>query len=299
MDKKQYKKEGPPETPTPTIVIAGQTASGKSALSMEIARRHNGAVICADSRTVYKGMDIGTAKPPKADQELVPHYGIDLIDPDKSFSAAAFKEYAEMKVSEIHELGKLPIIVGGTGLYIDGYIYDFSFVEPSSDSLRRELSGLSLEDLQARARASGIDESSVDFKNHRHLSRAIERGNITPRRKKMRPNTLIIGLKIDKDVLHGRIDSRVDTMFDNGLIDEVQNLINVYGPDSPGLLAPGYKAVKKYLDGLITLEEAKNEFRRSDKQLAKRQLTWFNRNKDIHWVKNSQEALDLINLHRV
>ncbi len=292
MEQKEQKTGATPTTPI--IVIVGQTASGKSALAMQLAKKYNGEIICADSRTIYRGMDIGTAKPSAADQAAVPHHGLDLINPDESFSASAFKDYAEQKVAEIQERGKTPIIVGGTGLYIDGYVYDYSFAEPASASKRAELAALTLEALQARARAEGIDEARVDFRNPRHLARAIERGDATPERRAIRPNVLLLGIAMEQAAIIGRINVRVDTMFDAGLVDEVQKLITEYGSDAPGLLAPGYKAVIRYLDGELSLSETKNEFRRSDKYLAKRQQTWFKRNDDINWIKNRDEAYVLI-----
>lgn len=276
----------------PIIVIVGQTASGKSALSMEIARLYDCEIICADSRTIYKDMSIGTAKPSAKDQALVPHHGLDLIAPNEYFSAAAFKEYAQKKVSEIHERGKIPLIVGGTGLYVEGFIYDYSFAGEADRSRRSELETLSLEELQAQARAIGIDESSIDFKNHRHLSRAVERGNVTPERHELPNNVLLLGLQLDREQLIERISLRVDTMFDDGIVNEVQKLINVYGIDATGLLTPGYKAVRRYLSHEISLEETKEEFKRSDKYLAKRQKTWFKRNKDIIWVQSTGQAID-------
>lgn len=276
----------------PIIVIVGQTASGKSALSMEVARHYDCEIICADSRTIYKDMNIGTAKPSAQDRAQVPHHGLDLIAPNEYFSAAAFQQYAQKKVAEIHARGKIPLIVGGTGLYVDGFIYNYSFAGEADRSQRAELEALSLEDLQARARAIGIGETAIDFKNHRHLSRAVERGNIKPQRQALPKNVLLLGLKLDREQLLERISLRVDTMFDEGMVDEVKNLINVYGADATGLLTPGYKAVQRYLKGEITLQETKEEFKRSDKYLAKRQLTWFKRNKDIIWVQSSSQALE-------
>lgn len=279
-------------SPSPTIVIVGQTASGKSALSMKLAQMFNGEIICADSRTIYKDMNIGTAKPSLSDQKLVPHHGLDLIAPNEYFSAAAFKDYTTQKVLEINQRGHMPFIVGGTGLYVDGYVYDYSFAGEADRSRREELESLSLGELQERARAISIDEAAIDFKNHRHLSRAVERGNITPERQALPNNILILGLQLEREQLLERINLRVDTMFNDGIVREVQNLINVYGADATGLLTPGYKAVRRYLNEELTLEETKDEFKRSDKYLAKRQQTWFKRNKDIVWVQSADQAID-------
>ncbi|MGI9028087.1 MAG: tRNA (adenosine(37)-N6)-dimethylallyltransferase MiaA [Candidatus Saccharimonadales bacterium] len=278
----------------PIIVIVGQTASGKSALAIKVAELFGGEIICADSRTIYKGMDIGTAKPSAQDRQKVPHHGLDLIEPTEYFSAAAFKDYAAQKVDEIQSRGKLPLIVGGTGLYIDGYVYDYSFAGEADRLQRAELEALSLAELQARARAMGIGETQIDFKNHRHLSRAVERGNITPERHPLPAHVLIIGLKLDREQLLERITNRVDTMFAMGFMQEVQNLVRTYGNDATGLLTPGYTAARRYLLGKVTLEEAKEEFKRSDRSLAKRQLTWFKRNQDIVSVHSDTQAIDTI-----
>lgn len=279
-------------TPRPIIVIVGPTASGKSDLAFKLAKKHNGEIICADSRTIYKHMNIGTAKPSDYERKTIPHHALDLIEPNESYSASAFKEYTEQKVSEIHERGRVPIIVGGTGLYVDGYVYDYSFAEPATPELRAELEALPLDKLQERARALGVGEDQVDFQNRRHVSRVIERGNATPERQALRQNVLFLGIQAERAVLKGRIAKRVDTMFDAGLIDEVQKLIDEYGADAPGLLAPGYKAVAQYLAGAATIKDTKKEFIRSDLYLAKRQQTWFKRNKDIKWVQSEQDAFD-------
>ncbi len=296
----------------PIIVIAGQTASGKSALAIRAALQFGGEIICADSRTIYKGMDIGTAKPSAADRRVVPHHGLDLIEPDQYFSAAAFKQYTSLKVNEIHGRGSLPIIVGGTGLYIDGFVYDFNFGGEADRSQRAELEAMSLADLQGRARALGVAEMDVDFKNHRHLSRAVERAaavninskvsphnknlkiKLKPNRKLKPTNILMLGINIEREKLIERIKGRVDTMFVAGFIKEVQNVINQYGSEATGLLTPGYKAARKHLEGEISLEESKELFVKSDKDLAKRQKTWFKRNQDIIWVQSEDEAMEYI-----
>lgn len=285
----------------PIIVIAGQTASGKSALAMRAARQFGAEIICADSRTIYKDMDIGTAKPSAQDRRLVPHHGLDLIEPDKYFSAAAFKDYASLKVNEIQARGRLPIIVGGTGLYIDGYVYDFNFAGQADALTRAGMEAMDLAELQDAARALGIDEFYIDFKNQRHLSRAVERaktarehGRAAPARHPKPKNILLLGLQVEREQLLERIAARVDTMFDAGFVDEVQNVVDTYGVDATGLLTPGYKAARKYLAGEISLKEAKELFVRGDKQLAKRQQIWFKRNPDIIWVQSEDEAIENI-----
>lgn len=274
----------------PIVVILGQTASGKSALALKMAKEYGGEIIAADSRTIYKGMDIGTAKPSGRQQKEIQHYGLDLITPDQAFSAAEFKKYAKIVVNKIQSKGKLPIIAGGTGLYIDGYVYDFEFGGQADPEQRAELESLDLNELRRRAEKADIDPEQVNYRNPRHLSRAIERGG-TPKKSKAKPaNILIIGLRINKEELDRRIAKRVDTMFAGGLIQEVQNLVNKYGPDAPGLLALGYKSVKEYIKGTLSEEEAKEKFRSNHRRLAKRQNTWFKRNQDIVWCENEHQA---------
>ena len=279
----------------PVVVILGQTASGKSALAMQIAQRHDGEIVAADSRTIYTEMDIGTAKPTKADQAMVVHHGLDLIHVDQSFSAAAFQRYAKDVVRDCALRHKLPVVVGGSGLYIDGFVYNFSFQSVPSKSLRDELDALDLQGLQQRAIALGLQSTEYDFANQRHLSRASERsGQKGGRRAKKPDNFILIGLRVQKELLEQRITQRVGTMFEDGLIDEVQNLIKHYGSGAPGLLAPGYKAVVQHLQNQCTLDEAKEEFIRNDRRLAKRQQTWFKRNPDIVWCDSATEAEEKI-----
>jgi tRNA dimethylallyltransferase len=278
----------------PLVVIIGPTGSGKTAAAVELAKLYHGEIICADSRTIYNDLNIGTAKPTLEEQQGIPHHGLDLIDPDQHYSAAEFKRFAERTVKDIRARGKLPIMAGGTGLYVDGYIYDFSFAPLPEPALRAELEAMDLEQLQARARQRGIVETDVDFNNPRHLGRAVERGSAPRTRGPLPAGTLLLGLQIEREQLRGRITKRVDTMFASGLIEEVQNIIAEYGADAPGMLAPGYKAVSAYLNDKLSLEEAKRLFIRSDMHLAKRQMTWFRRNPDIIWCSSTEQVNDYV-----
>lgn len=168
---------------TPIITIVGQTATGKSKAAIELAERFDGEIICADSRTIYKCMDIGTAKPSAEDRTRVPHHGLDLIDPNQNFSAYDFQQYAKVKIAEIKARGHVPFVVGGTGLYVDGLLYEYSFGPVVDKKKRAELANKSLQDLQQLAEKIGLTESDVSFNNRRHLSRAIERGKITLQKK--------------------------------------------------------------------------------------------------------------------
>jgi tRNA dimethylallyltransferase len=273
----------------PIVVIAGPTASGKTELAIDMARKFNGEIICADSRTVYKEMDVGTAKPTQKQREAVVHYGLDLVPPDETFSAAEFKKYARETISRIKKKGKTPFIVGGSGLYIDGLVYDYQFAGKPSAELRHKLNCMNLSELQSKAESLGVKESAVNFKNPRHLARAIERGGEAASKSGLSKETLYLAIKIDKKTLNNRLEGRVDNMIKQGLIGEVKSLINKYGPGAPGLLAPGYKAFAGYIAGEYDVDEARKQFIKSDKSLAKRQMTWFKRSEDIKWIENNQE----------
>ncbi len=277
----------------PLIVIVGETASGKSALAMQLAERLKAEIIAADSRTIYRHMDVSTAKPSVADQLMVPHHLLDVVNPDEQFTAADFKVRAEQAIEDIQARGSLPILVGGTGLYIDSVLYDFSFAPPPSPQERQYLQSLNIDQLQALLVQRGLSLPEND-RNPRHLIRTLERQGVQPQRAKLRPNTLIVGIEIDRDQLKQKITHRVDVMVAHGLIDEVARLGQDYGWNTSVLRVPVFEAFHEYLDGNISLQEAKQRVIRSDMQLAKRQRTWFRRNKSIHWVTKQAEAVDLV-----
>ncbi|HSW75110.1 MAG TPA: tRNA (adenosine(37)-N6)-dimethylallyltransferase MiaA [Candidatus Saccharimonadales bacterium] len=281
-----------PNTP-PLIAIVGQTASGKTALAIQLAKKFNGEVIAADSRTIYKELSIGTAKPTMAEQDGIRHHLLDVITPDKAFSAADFKRQAVAAITEISQAGKLPIMVGGTGLYIDAILYDFTFGALPDQDRRKALQELNVEELQAMIKAKRLvlPENS---KNPRHLIRVIETGGVVSQPKKLRANTLVIGLSVGQERLKSKLAQRVNAMVSAGLIDEIKIVSEKYGWDAPGLQATGYRAFRQYIGGEILMAEAKEKFVQNDMQLAKRQRTWFKRNKSIHWVGKQDEAVDLV-----
>lgn len=268
----------------PLIVIVGETASGKSALALELAERFDGELICADSWTVYTGFDIGTAKPTPEERARVPHHLLDVADPAVGYSAAIFKRQAQAAIADIASRGKLPIMVGGTGLYIDSVLYDYSFLPASDPAERAELNALSLEELLSRAESLGLDTDGIDLRNKRRVIRLIENDGNRPTKGPLRENTLIIGLQRPLDELQERIEARIDAMVAAGFPDEVRRLGEQYGYDCEPMQAPGYRAFSDYVNGSITLEAAKERFRRNDLQLAKKQRTWFKRNKSIQWI---------------
>jgi len=280
------------------LVIVGQTATGKSALALDLAERLGGEIICADSRTVYKEMTIGTAKPSAADQARVPHWGLDLVSPSERFTVADFKTYANRAIRDIQSRGKLPIMVGGSGLYIDAVLYDFQLRPVAEPALRAELEALSVDQLQARLAALGLPLPE-NARNPRYLMRAIETADApagTGARSMLRSNTTILGLELDRDILAERITARVEQMVADGLVAEITQLASKYGWDVQALQAPGFRAFRKYIEGAETLDEAKAEFVRNDRALAKRQRTWFRRNKSIHWLVTEDKLAEAVDI---
>jgi tRNA dimethylallyltransferase len=277
----------------PLVVIVGETASGKSALALHLAQRFNGEIIAADSRTIYRGMDIGTAKPTPEERTRIPHHLLDVVTPDQPFSVAEFQRLTESAITDIVGRGKLPFLVGGTGLYVDAVIYNFNFRQKGDKTLRRQLEELDTETLQQMLREQRIPLPENE-RNPRHLIRSLETGGQIPERHGLRRHTLVLGMQIDRDILRAKITSRVDEMVEHGFVQEVERVVSQYGWEAPALQAPGYKAFHEYLAGHLTLEEAKAQFVQNDMQLAKRQRTWFKRNKSIHWISKEEEAADLI-----
>ena len=230
------------------LIILGPTGSGKTSVSIELAKALNGEIISADSRAVYKGMDIGTAKPTREEMQGIPHYGLDLVEPGDRFTVADWKQYAEAKIKDIKARGKVPIIVGGTGLYIDALIYDYHFKGPT---------GHKIGDVEQKT-CSDRTEIKGDF--------------------------LLIGIDWPTEELRARLRQRIDQMFLPALYDEVTKLVQTYGWGSGAMKSDIYEYAWKYLRGELTLDEAKEQCFYEDWHLAKRQLTWFKRNKNIIWL---------------
>lgn len=278
---------------SPLLVIVGETASGKSALALSAAEALHGEIICADARTIYEGMDIGTAKATTLERAGVPHHLIDAVRPDQYFSAAQFKQLADEVIEDVAARGKLPILVGGTGLYVDAVVYDFEF-RPAADPVERErLNNMSVEELQNEVLEKGLPMPE-NRQNKRHLTRVIETNGMPAQRHPLRENTLIVGLSLPREVLEERVRRRIDTMLVLGFAEEVRRLSEQYGWDAPGLNAPNYKAFRPYLEGEMSLEEAKEHFVKNDLNLAKRQRTWFKRHSDIVWFDSRDKALAYI-----
>ena len=267
----------------PLIVIVGPTGSGKTSLAIRLANKYGGEIICADSRTVYCGMNIGTAKPSLGERQGVSHWGLDLVDPGDSFSVSQFKDYARQKIKEIRSRGNIPFLVGGTGLYIDSVIFDFQFGAKYSKEKRVSLQEMTISELQQYCvnHDVSLPENS---KNKRYLIRAIERaGKKSSGLEVPLSNTIVVGITTDKQLLKQSITDRAKKMFKDGVVEETIELANSAGWCNEAMTGNVYPIIKKLIEKEIDEDQAVREFIVSDVNLVKRQLTWFRRNPFIEW----------------
>ena len=272
------------EAKLPLIVITGPTASGKTSLAIHLAKQYNGEIVCADSRTIYRDMNIGTAKPTRDEREVVPHWGLDLISPGETFSVAQFKEYTLQRISEIRSRGHLPFLVGGTGLYIDAVLFDFQFGGPPSAVFRSELEKRTVTELQYYCLMHNI-KLPENNKNKRYLIRSIEQKNRYNRGESvMQGNNIVVGIATNKKTLRTRIVLRSEQLFSNNVVGEAMMLAQKYGWDSEAMTGNVYPLVRDFLNKNITESELKQRFITADWQLAKRQMTWLRRNPFIVWA---------------
>ena len=268
----------------PLIVIVGPTASGKSNVAIELAEQYGGEIISADSRTIYRHMDIGTAKPTAEDQARVPHWGLDIVEPGESFSAADFKRYAVKKIAEIRSRGHVPFLVGGTGLYVDAVMFDYQFGPAADPEEREKWEGMSLEALHMYCIQNNIPLPE-NSQNKRYVIRAIEQQGVSAKRSKQPiDDTIIVGIATDREQLRERIHMRSEHLFDDGVVDEAKRLGGQYGWDSEAMTGNIYRLARDFLDTKITLNEFKKRNETADWHLAKRQLTWLKRNEYIEWL---------------
>jgi tRNA dimethylallyltransferase len=291
------------------IVICGPTASGKTKISLRLAKVFSGEIIAADSRTIYKGMDIGTAKPTLEEKKGTPHYMIDIVRPDQEFTMAQFKQKAVKIIRDIQKRGKIPFLVGGTGLYISSIVDNLQIPRvPPNKKLRKKLEkqiakyGLN----KLWKKLIKLDPEAKKFvqkENPRRVIRALEviyktKKPFSQLRQKGQPlfNVLQIGVKMPQEKLEQRINQRVDLMIKQGLVKEIEKLLKKYSPDLPAMSGIGYHEIIKYLQGQISLEEAIKLIKQDTRRYARRQMTWFKRDKRIKWVKNYREAFSLITL---
>ncbi len=310
------------------IVLTGPTASGKTAISLEIAKKYDYEIICADSMTVYRGMDIGTDKPGAFETpgkklyssseveksgenssrlhsndngrvvDGVKHHLLDIVNPDEEFNVAIFCTKVKEIVADIYSRGKVPILVGGAVMYIDALVYDYSIPEVKPNhTLRAELENKSTEELFKQLNAFNPEYKwTVDRHNKRRLIREIEVYTATGKplssqksKKSLPDNVLYLAVDREREVLYSQIDQRVDEMFRTGLVEEVRELHRKYG-HTTSLHSAGYRQVIQYLGGEYSLEIAIDKTKQAHRNYAKRQLTWLRKNTDIEWVKDAEEA---------
>ena len=287
------------------LCIVGPTAVGKTKMSIELAKQLNGEIISGDSMQIYRGMDIGTAKATMDERQGIPHHLIDEKNPDEPYSVAAFQQTVRAKIEEIKSRGKLPIIVGGTGLYIKSVLYDYEFAGESESKEIDEAKYGHLSNEELHAKLAAVDEAGakdIHPNNRKRVIRALEiyetsgvkkSEMIEKQEHKMIYDACLIGLTDDRTVLYDRINKRVDVMYETGLVEEVKALFDQGIPaESQSIRAIGYKELYDYFKGLISLEESKELIKRNSRRYAKRQYTWFNNQMDVTWFKVDVQHFD-------
>lgn len=292
------------EKPT-VIVIGGPTASGKTALSIELAKTIEGEIISADSMQIYEEMNIGTAKPEEEEKQNIPHYLLDFVKPNERYSVAEYKKDAKQAIRKIIERGKTPIVVGGTGLYIDSLIYEIEYPEIEIDfSYRAELEALvkkeGLESLYEKAKqidAKAMEKISVN--DQKRILRVLELYHQTGKtktqlekesRKEPEFDYRMFAIQMDREILYDRINKRVDKMLEQGLIQEVEAIYQKYQEFPTSMQALGYKEVVEYIEGNCSKEEMIEKIKMESRRYAKRQLTWFRKNKETIWLDGQDEV---------
>lgn len=285
------------------LAIVGPTASGKTALSVALAKAINGEVINGDSTQVYKGFTIGTAKITEPEMEGVPHHLFDVLAPTKNFSVAEYQTAVRACIEDIQARGKMPIIVGGTGLYVQSVLYDFRFTEEVSDPkirirLEHELEKYGANYLYEKlVQLDSIGAEKIHPNNHRRLVRALEIIEITGKTKSQHEqnqggkalyNHLIFGLEMTRELLYERINRRTDIMMADGFLQEVEGLLSAGLKDTPAMKAIGYRELQQYLEEQLTYDEAIEAIQKGTRNYAKRQMTYFKNKLDIKWLNAEQ-----------
>lgn len=269
----------------PLVVIVGPTASGKTALAVRLAKRFRGEIISADSRALYRGLDIGTAKPTVEERGGVPHWGIDIVGPDERFTAVEFQRYTRRVIDEIRARGHIPFLVGGTGLYIDSIIYQYQFpaIDPDPET-RRRLELLSLEELYEYCAKSNVQLPENKGNKRYVVNNILRNRHHYSRQTTPLTNTVIVGIATEKTQLWEKITKRAQVMWRSGLVDEARRGAKLYGWDSSAMSGTTYKVARQYIDGSYDEVAAIARIALLDRHLAKRQLTWLRRNEHIVWL---------------
>ena len=294
------------------IVICGPTASGKTKLSIEIAKKINGEIVSADSMQIYKDMTIGTAKPTPEEMQGIKHYLIDFVLPNQRYSVADYNKDALKAIDEIIKKGKTPIVVGGTGLYVNSLIYGIEYSDIEVDLEYREK-------LEEIAKSEGIEKlyemakeidpeaiKNISKNDQKRICRILEiyhatGKNKTEQEKESRKNGpkyqyLLYGITMDREKLYDRINKRVDIMINDGLIEEVQNVVKKYDEFPTAMQGLGYKEVVEYLNGITTKEEMIEKIKMETRRYAKRQLTWFKKCENIKWINGLDDIQNNIKI---
>lgn len=296
------------------IVIGGPTASGKTSLSIELAKKINGEIISSDSMQIYKDMTIGTAKPTLEEMDGVPHYLIDFIRPDERYSVADFKRDAEKAIEDIIAKGKVPIVVGGTGLYIDSLIYGIEYPDLELDEkyrnklMKKAETAEGLAELYEQAKKIDLEAvEKISSNDKKRITRILEVYNATGKTKTelekisrmngVKYDYKVFAINMDREKLYERINLRVDIMLEQGLVDEVKELVKKYSRFPTAMQGLGYKEVVEFLNNEITEQEMIDKIKQESRRYAKRQLTWFRKNKEIIWIDglaDRQKNIDII-----
>jgi len=292
------------------IVICGPTASGKTSLSIELAKKINGEIVSCDSMQIYKDMDIGTAKPTTEEMQGIKHYLMDFLSPEERYSVADYKKAAKEAIKEILKKGKVPIVVGGTGLYIDSLIYEIEYLNIEFDENYRK-------QLEQRVEAEGLEKlyqeakdidplaiEKISENDEKRILRILEiyhatgktktEQEIESRKKPPEYDYQVYALNWDRETLYQRINKRVDIMFEQGLIEEVEDILKKYNEFPTAMQGLGYKEVVEFLENKITKEEMINKIKMETRRYAKRQMTWFRKNKQTIWLEGQAKIEDNI-----
>ncbi len=295
------------------IVICGPTASGKTSLSIELAKKIKGEIVSCDSMQIYQEMDIGTAKPTVEEKQGIEHYLLDFVSPEERYSVADYKRDAKRAMKEIIKKGKIPIVVGGTGLYVDSLIYEIEYPNIEFDEEYRKK-------LEARVQTEGLEKlyeeakkidplasQKISSNDQKRILRILEiyhatgknktEQEIESRKKPVEYDYHVFALKWDREILYERINRRVDQMIEQGLIEEVKGILERHKEFPTAMQGLGYKEVVEYLDGSITKEEMIEKIKQETRRYAKRQMTWFRKNKQTIWLDgqaDSQRNVDII-----
>lgn len=276
------------------IGIVGPTGAGKSQLSLELASKLPGEIIAADSRTVYRGLDIGTAKPTKPDRQRVPHHLLDIVGPGQSLNVAQFQALATEAWRDINERQRWALLVGGSGLYVDSLLWQYQFQsQPVDPDQRQHLNQLSVSQLQRMIDRQGLARPE-NWSNKRYLVRTIERAGRQHPPPKLVPGVLVVGINPPAEALKANLKRRWGEMLEAGVVDEARWAWQEYPEDSEALKSNIYRSLKPHLSGQISLEQAGADFLRRDWQLARRQLAWWRRRAEIDWFADPRELVERV-----